>query len=84
MYSNKKFDLAGEEWEVNFLPRVTHEGKWVIAGRYPSKKLILVSTKDEKGVPYPEEKIKDTFTKAITPVAYEILKRKKEQQDGIQ
>lgn len=84
MYRNTKFDLSGEEWEVRFLPRVMHEGKRVAAGRVPSKKLILVSTADERGNPIPEEKLKEIFAKAIAPIAYEIESKKKEQQDGIQ
>ena len=31
-----------------------------------------------------EEKLKEIFSKAIAPIAYEIESKKKEQQDGIQ
>ena len=84
MYSNKKFDLAGEEWEVKFLPMVLHKGKRVAIGKIPSKRLILVSTRDDKGREVPEEKIKELFVKAITPIAYEIHERKYKEEHGIQ
>lgn len=81
---SKKFDLAGEEWEVVFLPRVLHKGKRVAIGKIPSQKKILVSTFDEKGNPIPEEKLKELFAKAITPIAYEIQARKYKEEHGIQ
>ena len=84
MYRNTKFDLSGEEWEVRFMPRVIHDGKRVAAGRVPSKKLILVSTRDDRGNEIPESKLQEIFAKAIAPIAYEIEERKKKQQDGIQ